>query len=150
MALKRPLGVTLWGIFFTLTGGVSLLVLLVEILIYVGNSGFQSLLIINLQGLMGFFLYAVIPVFFYTLGMGLFLLRPWARLLLIFVNPVLLQAYLINIGCHISKVPLYGPVDLLMIPGRYPQLFMPILFIGAVLILSSILYFTKREISRYF
>ena len=150
MNLKRPLGVTLWGGFFTVIGGIALLVLFIEILICISNSGIQPLFIVNLQSLLGFFLYAVIPIIFYITGIGLFLLRPWARKMIFFVNPLLIWSYLVNIGCHISQTRLYRPVDLIMAPGQNPQLFLPIIFICGILIFSTILYFIKPEISRYF
>jgi len=150
MSLKRPLGVTLWGGVFTVTGGIAILVLLVEILIKISNSGLNSIMIVNLESLLGFFVYAIIPVIFYITGMGLFLLKPWARRLIFFVNPPLIWVYLINIGCHLSRTRLYDPVDLIIVPGQYPQFFLPIFFISGILIFSSIFYFSKPEISRYF
>ncbi len=148
--IKRPLGVTIWAGIFSVTGGIALLILFVEILINISYAGIHSLFIINASSLVGFLLYAAIPIVFYMNGIGLFLLRPWARPMTLFVQPFLIWTFLFNISCHIGQIRLQSPVDLLMAPAQNPNLFLSLIMAGGLIVSLLITYFIRPQIAQYF
>ena len=150
MINRRPLGVTLWGGLLTVTGGISLLVLFLEMLITISLAGLQAVLITSVHSFAGFCLYGAIPVIFYLTGIGLFLLRPWARRAMLFIIPVLTFIFFIHIGCHLVQSAWRRPWtfgDMLL---YHPDIFFRLFLIFIIVVSGWIFYFRRPEIAALF
>ena len=150
MIKRRPLGVTLWGGVLTVTGGLTMLILFLEILISVNMKGLASLSISSLHALGGFCLYAAFPFFVYLTGIGLFLLRPWARRAMLHVIPFFLFFFLFNIGCYIVQSAWHRKLDLSTIYQIQPEVFSKLFFLFLLLTASWNIYFRNPQVVRYF
>ncbi|MFP4472570.1 MAG: hypothetical protein ACLFPX_01695 [Candidatus Omnitrophota bacterium] len=79
MIIKRPFGIILISGVFASVGAVTTLQILFEIIDAVRYWGVEAIVISSPLALFGFFLYGCAPLIFYSLGVGLFSSRQWAR-----------------------------------------------------------------------
>jgi len=92
----RTLGITVIGTTFVIIGGITSFIVLFEVVDSLSNGGVGSIVVYNLRSFRGFMVFAFMPLFIYSLGMGVLLLQPWARKTIIFIFPLLVMFFMVT------------------------------------------------------
>lgn len=149
--MKRPLGVTVLAGILTFVGGLSSVIIFIEMIDSIRFFGFESIGISSLSSLLGLIIFGGTPVLLYSAGVGLFLSQAWARVAVQIVIPLLLFAYFFNLALTIAyqNTLLWSPSfwDIL---GEQSDVFFNILFRYTILIGPLIYYFSHPRIVEYF
>lgn len=103
MPPERPFGILIIAAVLTFWGGVTSFILIVEIIDSIRFYGFESLLVTSLVGLVGFILYAALPVLVYWTGIGVFEAKRWSYVSVTRWIPVLMACFLLNFTYNAIK-----------------------------------------------
>lgn len=123
MPVRRSWGITILGIFFIFIGGITVLTILFEVIDSLGRFGPSSIAVNSPDALRGFFIFFGLPVIIYTAGIGMLLLRSWARRLVLYVIPL---STLLFLGIENTSI------------------------MGLLVICLLILYFTRPSVRKQF
>jgi len=93
VAESRPIGVTIFGSVLVFLGGLASFIVLLEIFDSVNIYGIDAIAIISSNSFRGFLVFAMVPVMLYSAGLGILLLRSWARKVAVFLIPFLAVAF---------------------------------------------------------
>lgn len=151
MPTQKPLGIYIFGGLFTFIGGVTTLLLIIDIIDSLRFAGFDSILINNYDSFAGFLLYGCTPILFYFSGVGLFMSRKWARKLTIFTIPILTGFLSINMASHIAQSQVsthYSDFFTLLFNNLH--IFFTLFFIYLLINLPLLIYFNNLKIILYF
>jgi hypothetical protein len=151
MPIRQPVGIKVWGAILILIGGFSSLVTVLEIIDSIRFYGPESLLIVSLASLMGFLVYGVMPILFYSVGVALFMSRFWAWRSVLTGVPLLFFLFCIIQAVHVCKIisPAwhFTTVDYFF---RYPDVFIKFLVLFFIFAGPLVLYFRQSGIRDYF
>jgi hypothetical protein len=151
MRKRRPVGITVIGAVLTFIGGFSSLVIFIEMIDSMATYGFFSVMITSPAALIGFLIYGLIPIIFYSTGIGLFTSRPWARQSLIFIIPALVMIFGFHMACNAAKrhSGMYHAMAIELLFSNFP-LFLNMFFRLSLLLLPSIIYANRPNIVNFF
>ena len=88
MAAQRTIGITILGGIFIFVGGLTTLFIFFELVDSVNRYGLESLTIKSFEAFRGFFAFAILPMVIYSTGIGILLLRSWARRITVYFIPL--------------------------------------------------------------
>lgn len=151
--MKRPFGITIIAGLVAFVGGTMTLVMIIEIFDTIRMLGLQGVQIDSPASFLGFILYGVTPVFFYTVGFGLFMSRRWAYLLLLRVFPILFFFLMLNITVNAARAQMYyysQHSSFLKLLLLNPQIFLLLIFLYFVVIWPMLSYLRLPYIEDYF
>lgn len=150
--IKRPLGITVIASVLTCVGGAITVVTLIEAFDALRVMGFQGIAFDQPVSFLGFVLYGIGPVFFYSLGLGLFMSRRWAYALTIKFLPVFSFVLFMNATVNIIRTqqPYFYRVSFLHLLRLRPQMFLGAIFWYGVLMWLLFMYLRLPYIRLYF
>jgi len=85
--MQRSFGITLVGSLLVFSGGLAILTIIIEIIDSISKFGLDSLAVENLLSFQGVVRYFIFPLVLYNVGIGLLLLQPWARWVVVYILP---------------------------------------------------------------
>lgn len=151
MPLKKPFGITVFAGLLIVIGGFSAVIIIIELIDSIRFFGPTSIGISSFISLFGFIIYALTPLILYSTGVGLFLSQPWAWKTIIFVLPVLLFFFFLNLAYRIAegRSVLLNPSPL-EIFFENTDVFLNVFLRYMILVLPAIYYFTLPVVTLYF
>ena len=107
----------------TVVGGLASIFIFFEIIDSWRIFGLNSIYISNFLSFMGFILYGGTPIVLYVTGVGLWLLRPWARSLTLIFLPILLFVFMFNFACNVARkeTAMYEALAIDLLIGQFDQ-----------------------------
>ncbi len=94
--MSRVFGLTLIGSLFVFSGGLTILMIVIDIIDSIAKFGWGSVAVKNLISLQGLLRHLVLPVLLYNVGIGLLLKESWARKITVYVLPFMFMFFLAN------------------------------------------------------
>ena len=109
----------------TVVGGLASIFIFFEIIDSWRIFGLNSIYISNFLSFMGFILYGGTPIVLYVTGVGLWLLRPWARSLTLIFLPILLFVFMFNFACNVARkeTAMYEALAIDLLIGQFGTFF---------------------------
>jgi hypothetical protein len=102
MEQKRSISLTILGGIFVFAGGSVTFIILLDVFYSVSRFGFKTVAITNLETFRGFLIFAVMPIIIYTTGIGILLLRSWARKIVVYIIP-LVVLFLLSFDSRVTS-----------------------------------------------
>lgn len=151
MIKQRPLGISIVGGLLTVIGGFASLVIFIEMIDSLASFGFGSILISSISSFGGFLLYGLVPILFYSTGIGLLMSRPWARWSLVFVIPPLTFVFGFHMACHVARreSAVYGAMAVELVFSHF-GIFANMFFRLALIFIPLLFYVHRPLVSAYF
>lgn len=151
MERRRFLGVTIFGILFTFIGG-ALCVLVVLFLIDTGFSYYREY---NRNPLEPFFhtvVLFVLPLMTFLVGIGVLLLKSWARKIILYVMPPLIFLFLFYVVYSGGRrgyayVPSFSEIVFTL---RFLRTYILFCVCGAVIVSPAVFFFTRPKVKALF
>ncbi len=148
---KRPWGVTFVSSLMIVVGGFSTIIIFIFILDSVRVHGLSSLLITTPLAFLGFILYGIMPLLFYSAGVSLYMARPWARRVTMTVVPLAGLSLFLNWKYRflLAQSMLLNP-SVFDVVREQPTYFLQAFLQPLVIWLLLISYFCKPHVKSYF
>lgn len=150
--IKRPAGITFLAGLLTFIGGAMTMITIIE--------AFDAMRVLGLDGItfdrpvsfLGFLMYGIGPIFFYALGLGLFLSQRWAYVLTEKVLPFFTFFLFINLTVNIIRTqqPYLYRLSVISLIRLRPQIFFWTIFWYAIVIWLLLSYLRLPYIQGYF
>ena len=148
---RRPLGINIIGAVFTLIGGFWFMITLIQIFDSIRLYGLHSVVINSFPASLGFFLYGLTPLLFYSTGMNLFMSRPWARASAAFLIPGMSLVLVMNLALKTARVRssfyISDPLSLIVAES---DVFLRFLLQYLVVFVPLIAYLNHPRVVRHF
>jgi hypothetical protein len=150
--LKRPVGITFLASLLTFIGGAMTLMTLIEVFDALRALGLNGITFDKPVSFFGFLLYGAGPVFFYSLGLGLFMSQRWAYVFTEKVLPFFAFFLFINLAINVVRTqqPYLYRFNVFHLVRLRPQMFLWTIFWYVLLMWSLLAYLRLPYIQAYF
>lgn len=151
LKIKRPMGVTIFGVLIIFLGGIASLALFFQIIDSIRFYGFSSLMIDSVPALFGFLTYGVTPILFYVTGLGLLLLRKWALKNVLLYVPVFSGLFFATEAYKVALNNIYlESQSVYTVLQENPDIVSDAIVRYLLFVLPIFMYFRRLSIREYF
>lgn len=148
--MKRPLGITLIAGLTTFIGGTMTLVIFIETIDALRFLGLYGISVDTPLAMLGFVFYGLMPVVFYTTGLGLFMSYRWAYRLAVSLLPGFSTVLIFHVLTNAMRQRYYYRIGFLKVLLLKPQIFLWVGLFYLCVVLPMVSYLKTPYVRLYF